>query len=69
MFPNLSESLKQAIKIYIWCAVNYNILGTFLKIVNRHSSILSDTHARKDTHDNWYTENGCLQKSISWCTI
>jgi len=41
MVPNLSESLKRAITIYIWYAVNYIKLGTFLKTVNRHSSILS----------------------------
>jgi len=39
MVPNLSQSLKRAIKIYIRCAVNYVKLGTFLKTVNRHSSI------------------------------
>jgi len=41
MVPNLSENLKRGIKMYVLCAVNYIKLGTSLKTVNRHSSILS----------------------------
>jgi len=35
----VSQCLKRVIKIYIWYAVNYIKLGTFLKTADRHLSI------------------------------